>query len=176
MEIHRPIPPEGRQGAAPPTVSVVIPTYNEAESITPLVAGLAQHLGRAGITYEIIVVDDDSPDGTWRRAMEAAGGDGRVRVIRRLGERGLASAAVRGWQEAGGEILALMDGDLQHPPEVLAELVRAVEAGACVAVASRYVAGGGVYRPTVLRSAVSWLGGRLAAWVAPGAARVRDPL
>lgn len=168
--------PTGHRGSARPALSVVIPTYNEAESITSLLAGLAQHLGRAGITYEIIVVDDDSPDGSWRRAAEAAGGDERVRVIRRLGERGLAAAAVRGWQEAGGEILALMDGDLQHPPEVLVDLVRAVEAGASLAVASRYVAGGGVHRPTLARSAVSWLGAHLAACVAPGAARVRDPL
>ena len=131
------MPPDARQGNAQPVLSVVVPTYNEAEHIAPLLAGLAQHLGRAGITYEIIVVDDKSPNGTWRRALAAAGGDGRVRVIRRLRERGLASAAVRGWQEAGGKILALMDGDQQHPPEVLAGLVRAVEAGACVAVASR---------------------------------------
>jgi len=170
------IPLAAPRGSGSPTLSVVVPTYNEAGNIGPLLAAIGEHLGRAGIAYEILVVDDDSPDGTWRRAGEAARGDPRVRVIRRMGERGLASAAVRGWSEAVGQVLALIDADFQHPPEILVDLARAVEAGASLAVASRFVPESAAERRPLLRRATSDLGVRLIAWLLPGAGRVRDPL
>jgi dolichol-phosphate mannosyltransferase len=137
-------------------LSLVIPTLNEAENLAPLIAELTALLepilGRA---YEIIVVDDDSADGTLRLAQELASRDERLRVIARRGERDLSSAVVRGFQVASGEILAVMDADLQHPPEVLLGLLDEIERGVELAVASRHVVGGGVSDWSLRRRVVS---------------------
>jgi len=126
---------------------MVIPTYNEARNIAELLNLLGSVLNAAlGGAYELIVVDDDSPDGTWKIAGEIAGRDSRIKVLRRIGERGLSTAVVRGWQVAEGEVLGVIDGDLQHPPKVAGELWSAVAQGADMAVASRRVKGGGVDR------------------------------
>ena len=83
---------------------MVIPTYNEARNLAELLDLLGSVLDAAlGGAYELIVVDDDSPDGTWKIAGEIAGRDSRIKVLRRTGERGLATAVVRGWQIARGE-------------------------------------------------------------------------
>ena len=128
------------------TVSVVVPTYNERENISPLIAETLAHLPRA----ELIVVDDDSPDGTWREVQEGWGGDPRVRLIRRVGRRGLASALADGVEAAKGEVVAWLDSDFNMPPAFLPTLVGALEA-ADVAVASRYVPGGEDGRASRLR-------------------------
>jgi dolichol-phosphate mannosyltransferase len=139
--------PPGRETAvsrAPcPPVSLVLPTYNEALNLPRLIPRLTSVLEREGVPFEIIVVDDDSPDGTWALAGEMALTDPRVRLIRRRGERGLATAVVAGWKAAEGEILGVMDADLQYPPEGLPELLRAMGADAAldVVVASRYAPG-----------------------------------
>jgi dolichol-phosphate mannosyltransferase len=102
-------------------------------------------LERVEIPFEIIVVDDDSPDGTWRVAEELALEEPRLRVVRRTGQRGLASAVVLGWRQAKGRLLGVIDADLQHPPETLDELVKMVADGkADVAIASRHRAGAGI--------------------------------
>lgn len=119
------------------TVSVVVPTYNERENISPLITELLAHLPEA----EVIVVDDDSPDGTWQEVQTRWGQDARVRLLHRLGERGLPSALAAGIKAARGEIVAWIDSDFNMPPAFLTELVRALE-HADVAVASRYVPGG----------------------------------
>ncbi len=120
-------------------LSLVIPTFNEVASLAQLVAQLDQRLAAVlPRQYEIIVVDDDSPDGTACLAAQLAKQYPAVRLIHRQQERGLATAVVRGWQEAQGEFLAVMDGDLQHPPSVVLALVNALEQGASLAVASRY--------------------------------------
>ncbi|MBW3559455.1 MAG: glycosyltransferase family 2 protein [Proteobacteria bacterium] len=123
-------------------LSLVICTLNEGQAIGPLLdetrAALGAALGHSG--FEIIVVDDDSSDGTGRAVQAAAAQDSRVRLIVRKGVRGLASAAVRGWDEAGGEVLALMDGDGQHDPALIPRLAAAVsEGGAELAIGSRYM-------------------------------------
>ncbi len=122
-------------------ISIVIPTYNEFGSLPPLVDRLAAAL--RGRDWELIVVDDGSPDGT---ADLAAAMAPRlpVRVVRRAGKLGLASAVLDGFAAAGGDVLVCMDADLSHPPEVVPQLVNALAAGAELAVGSRYVAGGGV--------------------------------
>jgi dolichol-phosphate mannosyltransferase len=136
--------PHGNPGVK---LSMVIPTYNEARNIAELLNLLGSVLeAELGGAYELIVVDDDSPDGTWKIAGDLAGRDSRIKVLRRIGERGLATAVVRGWQVARGEVLGVIDGDLQHPPKVAAELWSAVARGADMAVASRRVKGGGVDR------------------------------
>jgi dolichol-phosphate mannosyltransferase len=126
-------------------LSLVVPTYNEGQNIAELVRALHAALaGKFFEPYEIIVVDDNSPDETWKIAAEIAREDPTVRVLRRTKERGLATAVVRGWQVARGEVLGVIDGDLQHPPEVTAELWAEMEQGADIAVASRRAEGGGV--------------------------------
>ena len=124
-------------------LSLVIPTFNEVASLAELVAQLDQLLGVAlPRQYEIIVVDDNSPDGTAGLAAQLAEQYPAVQLLRRTQERGLATAVVRGWQQAQGEFLAVMDGDLQHPPRVVLALVEALQQGASLAVASRYVGEG----------------------------------
>ena len=80
-----------------------------------------------GEAYELIVVDDDSPDRTWAVALELVAAHPRVRVVRRQGERGLATAVIRGWQVARGEVLGVMDADLQHPAETNLDLLAEID-------------------------------------------------
>ena len=123
--------------------SLVIPTFNEIASLAELVAQLDRLLEAAlPKQYEIIVVDDNSPDGTAGLAAQLAEQYPAVKLLHRPRERGLATAVVRGWQQAQGEFLAVMDGDLQHPPGVVLGLLDALEQGANLAVASRYVSEG----------------------------------
>jgi dolichol-phosphate mannosyltransferase len=122
------------------TVSLIIPTYNEKDNIVPLIERIDRTL--VGYNYEIVLVDDNSRDGT----IEAAEGlvsRYPVKVVVRQGEKGLATAVVHGLQFATGGIIGVMDADLQHPPEVIPALIKALEDGADMAVASRYIPGGG---------------------------------
>lgn len=123
-------------------ISVVVPTYNERDNVPQLVERLDQVLAKRKGGYEVLVVDDDSPDRTWEVA-EQLGEDYPVRSIRRTDERGLATAVLRGAREARGDVVLVMDADLQHPPAKVPELADAVEDGADVAVGSRFVEGGG---------------------------------
>lgn len=120
-------------------ISVIIPTYNERDNIGPLVEEISRTL--AGEDYEIVFIDDNSRDGT-AEAAESLAGRYPVRVVVRKTERGLASAVVHGFAQARGELLAVMDADLQHPPAVLKDMVRAARDGADVVIGSRYVVGG----------------------------------
>ena len=105
-----------------PVLSLVIPTYNECGNIVQLIGELCDHLDlELPQGYELIVVDDDSPDRTWELAEDASKEFTQVRVLRRATERGLSSAVVDGWKIAGGQLWGVIDADLQHPPAVLAE-------------------------------------------------------
>lgn len=159
-------------------LSLVIPTYNERENIGVLIERTYKVLQETGLPFEIIIVDDDSPDETWKVAQALVGEYQGLRTIRRINERGLARAVVRGWEEARGEILAVMDGDLQHPPETLALLIKALERnGVDIAVASRHVKGGGVSQWNIIRRGISWAATLAATWMLPGMlATVRDPM
>ncbi|PSR17700.1 sulfonate ABC transporter permease, partial [filamentous cyanobacterium CCP3] len=120
------------------TLSLTIPTYNEGQNIGPLVARLTALLDHAlPQDYELIVVDDNSPDLTWNTALDLQATYPQLRVLRRQDERGLSSAVIRGWQVARGRILGVIDADLQHPPEVLVGLLEAIQRGADLAVGSR---------------------------------------
>ena len=94
--------------------------------------------------YEIIIVDDDSPDRTWELAATLTADYPQLRVMRRQGEKGLSTAVIRGWQVASGEILGVIDGDLQHPPEVMVKMLDAAREGVDLVAASRHIEGGGV--------------------------------
>lgn len=121
-------------------LSLILPTYNEAENLPLLLPKLQSTL--AGIPHEIIVVDDDSPDGTWRRAQELAHEYPALKVIRRQGERGLSSAVMTGFKAARGEVLAVMDADGQHDSGLLKRLYETVQSQRGMAVATRYMPGG----------------------------------
>ncbi|NJL61592.1 MAG: glycosyltransferase [Methylacidiphilales bacterium] len=139
-------PPSVAFGNSKPVLfSLIIPTYKERDNIKNIIEVLSKLLDLSiPFDYELIIVDDDSPDRTWELAQSLIPQYPQLRVMRRRGERGLSSAVVRGWQAAEGKILGVIDGDLQHPPQVLLQLLRAVEEGADLAVASRHVDGGGV--------------------------------
>ena len=125
--------------------SLVLPTYNERENIESVVKRLTRILDRAlPNDYELIVVDDDSPDRTWELAQSLKSQYPQLQVMRRQQERGLSTAVIRGWQAARGQVLGVIDADLQHPPEVLLQLLEQVDRGADLAVASRHADGGGV--------------------------------
>ena len=106
-------------------LSLVIPTYKERDNIDRIVKILSQLLDEViPENYELIVVDDDSPDHTWEVAQSLTAEYPQLQVMRRQQERGLSSAVIRGWQAARGSVLGVIDGDLQHPPEVLTQLLR----------------------------------------------------
>jgi dolichol-phosphate mannosyltransferase len=160
-----------------PPFSLVLPTYNETKNLPRLIPRLTSVLERTGAPFEIIVVDDDSPDGTWALAGEIALTDPRLRVIRRRGERGLATAVVAGWKAARGEILGVMDADLQYPPEGLPDLLEAIAEDAVdVVVASRYAPGARMGAWSLQREIVSRGAIMLAKLALPRAlGRLRDP-
>jgi len=121
-------------------VSVVLPTYDEALNIADLVDEIRNALREHEL--EILVVDDDSPDGTWRVAEEKAKTTPGLRVIRRTTERGLASAIAEGIRRARGDVVCWMDCDFSMPPAALPRLVAKLAEGYDLAVGSRYVDGG----------------------------------
>ncbi len=122
-------------------LSVIIPTYNEKDNVRPLVDGLEKAL--SGLEHEIIIVDDNSPDGTAGVVAELAEGNPRLRLVRRAGKQGLAGAIVAGAKAARGDRLLVMDADLSHPPEK-APALASMLASADLAVGSRLMKGGGV--------------------------------
>jgi dolichol-phosphate mannosyltransferase len=124
-------------------ISVVLPTYNERDGICELVAEILAVGRRAGLDLEVLVVDDDSPDGTAAAVEQGFAGDAAVRLLVRRGERGLAGAIWRGFQEARGATLAVMDSDGNHDPALLPLMVRCAE-DFDVVIGSRYVQGGGM--------------------------------
>jgi dolichol-phosphate mannosyltransferase len=126
-----------------PQISIVLPTYNEAGNIEPLIDRTRLALNNIPGGFEIVVVDDDSPDGTWRLVSNIAAADARVRLIHRTDESGLTSAISRGIRESQGQWVGWMDCDLSMPPEEWPRFAEALAHGADMAVGSRYVPGGG---------------------------------
>lgn len=153
-------------------LSIILPTYNEGQNFPELFKRIAGELGKSD--YEVIVVDDDSPDRTWEVAEKLRKTHHMIRVIRRIGRRGLSSAVVEGFDAARGDVLLVMDSDLQHDPSLITKLADAVEHDAGIAVASRYMKGGSVGE---------WVRGRrllsnTATWLAKNipAVHVSDPM
>ena len=148
-------------------ISVVVPTYKEADSIQDVIRRSGTALAKSGEEYELIVVDDNSGDGTAELAEELSS-EFRVRVLRRAGRLGLATAVVDGWKLAHGDLLGVIDADLQHPPEVLAALAAALRrSNADLAIATRYVEGGGTSDWEFFRRVISGGATHLAASVLP---------
>lgn len=128
---------------APATLSIVLPTFNERDNVPVLVERLDKVL--AGVAWEVIVVDDNSPDGTADAARALAARDPRVRVIRRVGRRGLSGACIEGMLASSADFVAVMDADLQHDETLLPKMLAKLSADeADLVVASRHVEGGAV--------------------------------
>lgn len=153
-------------------LSVVIPTYNESENVPRLLEELGNVL--KGLSFEVIIVDDDSPDRTWALVEGMARSKPWLRVIRRMGKRGLSSAVVEGFRAARGDILAVMDSDGQHDPTLLPKLFEAVKNGAVVAIGSRYIPGGSVEGWARARHFLSFIATGCAWFVC--SSRIRDPM
>jgi len=122
-------------------LSVILPTYNEQGNIVPLVRQLKDLL--AGTPKEIIVVDDDSPDGTAQLVRDAFADDGEVRLIVRCENRGLANSIREGIENASGDVIVVMDSDGNHQPEDVVMLLH-VASNADIVVGSRFIYGGGM--------------------------------
>ena len=138
-------------------VWLVLPTYNEAENIGPLIGAALSELEKTGLSHRVLVVDDCSPDGTGELADDLAAADSRVQVLHREHKEGLGRAYLAGFEVAlagGAELVLEMDSDFSHDPADLPRLVAAAD-DADLVLGSRYVPGGGVTEWGLLRRLVS---------------------
>jgi len=141
-------------------VTIVSPTYNEAENISHLVHEIGTVL--SGIDYELLIADDDSPDRTWAVAQKLASENPRIRVLRRTTDRGLSPAVIDGFLSSSSDYIGVTDADLQHDPAILPQMIAALDAGAEIAVGSRYIEGGGTGTWNAARRFQSWVATKLA--------------
>ena len=169
------VPPAG--GQPRPLLSLVIPTLNEAENIAEFLGEVRRTLDEAMPgRYEIVVVDDNSPDRTWEAAARLTIGFPELRVVRRRNENGLARAVIRGWQVARGDVLGTINADFQHPPATLAAMVARLD-GADLVVATRHGDGGSLGDWGFTRRVTSWGAAAIGRLVLPEVfARLSDPL
>jgi dolichol-phosphate mannosyltransferase len=153
-------------------LSVISPTYNEAENVGRLIAELEKAL--QSLDYEILISDDDSPDRTWALVEEIGRRNPRIRALRRTSNRGLGPSVGDGFSSATGEAVACIDADLQHDPTVLPQMLKELESGADLVVATRYMPGGGTANWGMIRRLGSW-GCTKLAQVLLGV-KLRDPM
>ncbi len=140
-EAIRPGPETPPQAVASPQLSVIVPTFNERDNVTTLFRRLETTL--AGVAWEVVFVDDNSPDGTWDVVRNLARQDSRVRCIRRIGRRGLSGACIEGILASSAPCAAVIDADLQHDETQLPKMLALLQAGeADLVVGSRYIEGG----------------------------------
>jgi dolichol-phosphate mannosyltransferase len=173
---HSPSSSSDQDARARQRLALTIPTLREAKNLPGLLRHIRSVLDPVGIAYEIIVVDDDSRDGTEEIVTAIGQEDPRVRLLVRKGERGLSGAVLYGWRHTDAPILGVMDADLQHPPELLPALFAAILEGNDLAIGSRYTAGGRVGKWNPVRKALS----TVAVWATwpiqrPGV-RAHDPM
>ena len=140
-DANQPGPVNPPQAAGLPQLSVVVPTFNERDNVTTLFRRLETAL--AGTAFEVIFVDDNSPDGTWEVVRALAREDSRVRCIRRIGRRGLSGACIEGILASSAPSAAVIDADLQHDETQLPKMLKLLQDGeADLVVGSRYIEGG----------------------------------
>lgn len=150
--------PESSRNA--PELTVVVPTFNERDNIIELIRRLDAAL--PDCAWEVVFVDDDSPDQTSELVRELASRDCRVRGIQRIGRRGLASACIEGMLSSSADYLAVIDGDLQHDETLLPAMLAELRGGAHdIVIGSRYARGGGVGDWESSRAKISRLATRL---------------
>ena len=155
--------------------SIVVPTYNEKDNLLQLVDWIQSILnGNTG--FEIIIVDDNSPDGTGQLAEKLSMNNKSVKVIHRPKKLGLASALIEGFKVSKGEYIVVSDADLQHSPVLIKTFLDAANKGADLVIASRYVKGASISEWSSLRRVISRGATLLAHILLPDARRVKDPL
>jgi len=154
---------------------ILVPTYEERDNLPTLLERIQATL-IDDENYEVIIIDDDSPDGTGRLADELARTYTNMKVVHRRRKGGLSSAVIDGLRIAEGTLFIIMDADLQHPPELLAEMLEKFLDGADLVIASRYTDGGGLEGWGSWRKTVSKGATLLAHVLLPRTRKVRDPL
>ncbi len=159
-----------------PEVSIVVPTYNERENVPVFVKELDKVMCEHNIPYELVIVDDNSPDGTAEVAKQQKPKCGKIKVIVRKNERGLASAVIRGIKEASSKYVVVMDVDLHHHPSVVPEKLEKLKEGYDVVVASRYTKGGGIENWSKVRLIISKGATLLARIFVPKSSLTTDPM
>lgn len=152
------------------SVSVIVPTYKEAQNLPLLLERLEKVRREHRLDMEVLVVDDDSRDGTVELMARHAGG---ARLIVRTADRGLSQSVCEGLARAANEVLVVMDADLSHPPERIPDLLAALAAGSDFAIGSRYVAGASTAEDWGL---LRWLNSRVATLLARPFTAARDPM
>jgi dolichol-phosphate mannosyltransferase len=157
-----------------PELSVIVPTFNERENIGELIGRLVLCLGNR--SWEVVFVDDDSPDGTADVVREYAAADSRVRCLQRVGRRGLSSASIEGMLSTSGPYVAVIDADLQHDERLLPQMLDLLkqEGDTDIVVDSRYAPGGDISDWDVRRARMSRLAVRLSRVLVP--AELTDPM
>jgi dolichol-phosphate mannosyltransferase len=164
---------ETRSSTPSAELTVVVPTFNERDNVEALVARLDAALW--GIEWEVVYVDDDSPDGTAAKIRALARTDPRIRCLRRIGRRGLSTAVIEGMLASSAPYLAVVDADLQHDERLLPQMLAMIKAeGLDVVVGSRYAAGGGLGDWNRRRVAISGWAARLSRLII--AAELSDPM
>jgi dolichol-phosphate mannosyltransferase len=149
-----------------PELSIIVPTFNERDNVVELTNRVREHLH--DVAWEIIYVDDDSPDRTADLVRELALKDVRVRCIQRIGRRGLSSACIEGMLSSAAPYMAVIDGDLQHDERLLPQMLAELKAGNLdIVVGSRYSAGGGIGDWSAGRARLSRVAGRLSRTLVP---------
>ena len=136
-------------------LALAIPTLREAENLPTLLERVRAALDPTGSDYEVLVVDDDSRDGTEEIVTRIAEQDPRVHLLVRKGEQGLSGAILHGWRYTDASILGVMDADLQHPPELLPKLLNSIRRGKDLAIGSRYTEGGELGEWNLMRRLLS---------------------
>jgi len=150
----------------PAKISIIVPTYNECLNILELIGRI--DLALVNIAWEVIVVDDNSPDGTADVVRTVAANDPRIRCLQRIGRRGLASACIEGVLSSSAEFVAVIDGDLQHDERVLRVMMQTLESEQFdIVVGSRYVSGGGIGKWETSRVHLSQAATRISRWMVP---------
>ncbi len=159
--------------AAPLDLAIIVPTFNERQNIRELIARVERSIG--DIRWEMIFVDDDSPDGTSAEIKSIAVRDSRIRCIRRIGRRGLSTACIEGMLASSAPALVVMDADLQHDESKIPEMFEALHAqDAQLVIASRYVTGGAIGEWDKTRAAMSRFATRISQIVC--GQRISDPM
>jgi dolichol-phosphate mannosyltransferase len=156
--------------------ALVVPTLNESGNIRRVLEQIVGALSSLPLQWEIIVVDDNSTDGTADLVRAFAASERRIRLSIRESQRGLSGAIIHGWAQTHAELLGVIDADLQHPPEVLPSLLAAMQNGADIAIASRYLRPNSMDGWNPIRKVLS----RISVWASTPLqrreARARDPL
>jgi dolichol-phosphate mannosyltransferase len=156
--------------ATAPTLSLVVPTYNERDRLPDLVKAIFDAYQAGGVDGTLVVVDDNSPDGTGRVADDLATRY-PITVVHRAGKLGLGTAVVEGFRASDAQVVGVIDADLSHPPALVARMLGAMlESGADFVIGSRYIAGGGTGDWPLSREVMS----RFACLLARGLTPVRD--